>query len=64
MTKEEAMRGGVPEEACISLDDEENANWRDNLRKNPDDPRYKGPDLTKVLTSLPEPGYPEPGAMC
>ncbi len=46
----------------FDLTDEVNANWRDNLRKNPLDPRYRGPgpDLTETLESVPEPGYPKP----
>jgi hypothetical protein len=59
MTEKQA-RQGVPDEACIDLESADNVEWRDNLRKNPDDPRYKGPDLSRVLTSVPEPGYRKP----
>lgn len=35
----------IPAGARIDLTDDVNANWRDNLRKNPNDPRYKGADV-------------------
>ena len=39
----------IDPESIIDLTDEVNANWRDILRANPDDPRFKAPPGISVI---------------